>query len=154
MNRGRIVLTAAAMAIAVSLLSCTDSGGQLDEAGKVKVQKYFSVDEPGKWADQAADHDLKVSIIEDAKGKKGIEVFVPFKSGMNEQHYVEAMALTDEKGKQLAAVRFKRGEKAGTIFPITDKMAFPVYVVAKCNMHDMWRKKVTGKEKAKEDVAE
>ena len=53
----------------------------------------------GKWPDQAVDHDLKVSIIEDAKGKKGIEVSVPFTSGMSVQHYVEAMALTDEKGE-------------------------------------------------------
>jgi len=141
---------AAALAFGVSLLSCSDTGGKLDDEGKSKVQKYFSADEPGKWPDQAVDHDIKVSIIVDGKGKKGIEVSVPFTSAMNEQHYVEAMALTDEKGKQLAAVRFKRGEKANTIFPVTDKIRFPVYVVAKCNMHDMWRKKVTGEEKGKE----
>ena len=53
--------------------------------------------------------------------------------------------------KQLDAVRFKRGEKAVAIFPVTDKIKFPVYVVAKCNMHDMWRKKVTGEEKGREE---
>jgi desulfoferrodoxin (superoxide reductase-like protein) len=153
MGTCRCAFIAAALATAVSLLSCTDSGGQLDEAGKAQVQKYFSADDPGKWADQAVDHEIKVGIIEDAKGKKGIEVSVPFTSGMNEQHYVEAMALTDEKGKQLDAVRFKRGEKANTIFPVTGKVKFPVYVVAKCNMHDMWRKKVTGTEKGKEEDA-
>ena len=147
MEKLRGAIITASLALAMTLLSCTDSGG-LDDEDRMKAQKYFSADEPGSWEPQAVDHDVKVSIIEDAKGKKGIEVSVPFTSEMSEQHYVEAIALLDEKNKQLAAVKFKRGEKATTIFPISDKIRFPVYVVAKCNMHDMWRKKVTGKEKA------
>jgi len=149
MNRHTVLLVVSIFACA-GLFSCLDTGGLFDDTGKAKGQKYYSADEPGKWEPQAADHDVKVTIIEDAKGKKGIEVSVPFASEMNEQHYVEGIALLDEKNKQLAAVRFKRGEKAVTIFPVTDKIRLPVYVVAKCNMHDMWRKKVTGDEKGKE----
>jgi desulfoferrodoxin (superoxide reductase-like protein) len=134
---------------ALFLGSCTDTGGDLG-SGPAKVQKYYSAEEPGRWGPQAVDHDIKVSIIVDAKGRKGIEVSVPFTYEMSEQHYVEAIALLDQDNRQLDSVRFKRGEKAVTIFPITDKINFPVYVVAKCNMHDMWRIKVTGKEKGKE----
>jgi desulfoferrodoxin (superoxide reductase-like protein) len=147
---GRIFLTATLTMIA-ALCSCTDSGGLFGDKERDTIRKYYSADEPGRWQAQAVDHDIKVSIIEDAKGKKGIEVSVPFTSEMSEQHYVEGIALLDEKEKQLASVRFNRGEKAMTIFPVTDKIKFPVYVVAKCNMHDMWRKKVTGKENKKEE---
>ena len=41
---------AATLASAVSLLSCTDSGGKLDGEGTSKVQKYYSADEPGQVA--------------------------------------------------------------------------------------------------------
>lgn len=133
------------------VLSCSDTGGLFDDNGKARVQKFYSADEPGRWEPQAVDHDVKVSIIEDAKGKKGIEVSVPFTKAMSQEHYVEMFLLLDEKDRELAKVRFKRGEKAVTIFPVTDKVKFPVYVVAKCNMHDMWRKKVTGTEKIQEE---
>jgi desulfoferrodoxin (superoxide reductase-like protein) len=127
------------------ITSCSDSGGIFSGDEKGKIQKFYSADEPGRWEAQAADHDIQVSIIEDAKGKRGIEVFVPFTKERNEQHYVEAIVLLDEKNRELAKRSFKRGEKAITIFEITDKIKFPVYVVSKCNMHEMWRKKITGK---------
>jgi desulfoferrodoxin (superoxide reductase-like protein) len=147
MKKIHVNIITASLVFAMTLLSCTDPGGLFDDEDSMKAQKFFSADKPGKWQDQAVDHDVKVSIIEDAKGKRGIEVSVPFTSEMNEQHYVEGIALLDEKDRQIASKRFKRGEKAVTIFPITDKIRFPVYVVAKCNMHDMWRKMITGKEK-------
>lgn len=140
--------------VSAGFFSCTDTGGMFDDNGKAKVQKYYSADEPGLWVAQAVDHDVKVSIIEDAKGQKGIEVFVPFTMAMNQEHYVEMFLLLDDKDREIAKKRFKRGEKAMTIFPITDKTRFPVYVVAKCNMHDMWRKKVTGIEKVREEEGE
>ena len=129
----------------VFMLSCSDSGGIFGDSEKGKIQKFYSADEPGRWEAQAADHDIQATIIEDAKGKMGIEVFVPFTKEGSEQHYVEAIVLLDEKNHELAKRSFKRGEKAITIFEITDKIKFPVYVVSKCNMHEMWRKKVTGK---------
>jgi desulfoferrodoxin (superoxide reductase-like protein) len=138
-------MTSIFMLIAAFVISCSDSGGVFSDGEKGKVQKFYSADEPGRWEAQAADHDIEVSIIEDAKGKRGIEVFVPFTRERSEQHYVEAIVLLDEKDRELAKKSFKRGEKALTIFEITDKIKFPVYVVSKCNMHEMWRKKITGK---------
>jgi desulfoferrodoxin (superoxide reductase-like protein) len=148
----QIVSIASSLIIITALFSaCSDTGKGSESHEKLKSQIYFSAEEPGRWEPQAADHDLRVAIIEDAKGKKGIEVFVPFTQSASEQHYVEAIALVDEKGRQLDIVRFNRGEKAITIFPVTDRIIFPVYAVARCNMHDMWRKKVTGEEKAGEE---
>ncbi len=145
MSSIRLFVMLSCMLLSALILSCSDSGGIFGGGEKGKVQKFYSADEPGRWESQAVDHDIVVSIIEDAKGKRGIEVFVPFTKEKNEQHYVEAIVLLDEKNHELAKKTFKRGEKALTIFEITDKIRFPVYVVSKCNMHEMWRKKVTGK---------
>ncbi len=126
------------------IISCGDSGG-----GPGKIQQFYSADEPGRWDVQAADHDVQVSIIDDAKGKRGIEAYVPFTKEMSEQQYVEAIVLLDGNGRELAKKSFNRGEKARTIFEITDNIKFPVYVVSKCNMHEMWSKKIEGTEKPK-----
>jgi desulfoferrodoxin (superoxide reductase-like protein) len=145
MNSVHINIFIGLLLACVSLLaSCSNSGG-IFGGGQGKIQKFYSSDEPGRWEAQAADHDIQASIIEDAKGKRGIEVFVPFTKERNEQHYVEAIVLLDEKNNQLAKKTFKRGERAETIFEITDNIKFPVYVVSKCNMHEMWRKKITDK---------
>lgn len=126
-------------------LSCSDPGG----SGSGKVQKFYSADEPGRWGAQAVDHDVQAVIIEDALGKRGIEVSVPLKT--DERHYIEAIVLLDGDGRELAKKTFKRGEKPITIFEITNNMKFPLYVVSKCNMHEMWRKKVEGNEKSREN---
>lgn len=116
-----------------------------NDAGK--VQKYYSSEQPGKWSAQAGDHDLEITIIEDAKGKKGIEVSVPFTRERDERHYVEVIAIEDQKGREIAIQRFNRGDRALALFEVTDRIKFPVYAVAKCNMHDMWRKIIVGNEK-------
>ena len=125
------------------VISCSDSG-----SGSGKVQKFYSADEPGRWGAQAVDHDVQAVIIEDALGKRGIEVTVPLKT--DERHYIEAIVLLDGDGRELAKKTFKRGEKAVALFEVTDKMTFPVYAVAKCNLHEMWRKKVEGSGKTRE----
>jgi desulfoferrodoxin (superoxide reductase-like protein) len=127
--------------------SCNDSGSELDKAYKTKVQKYYSAESPGRWSAQAKDHDLDISLIEDAKGKRAIEVSVPFTNLMSRDHYIESIELLDDKDRLIASKKFERGEHGSALFEISDRVRFPVYVVAKCNMHDMWRKKVTGKEK-------
>lgn len=132
----------------MSISSCIDTGDFFSDREKGKIQKYYSAEEPGRWKDQAKDHDLTVAIIEDAKGRKGIEVSVPFTNQMNEQHYVEALVLLDHTGRQIDVKTFNRGEKATTIFLVTDKVKFPVYVMGRCNMHDWWKKKVEGTEKS------
>jgi desulfoferrodoxin (superoxide reductase-like protein) len=130
--------------------SCSDIGNFFGKDNTSKAQKFYSADEPGMWEAQAADHEVRVSIVDDARGKKGIEVYVPFTKEMSDEHYVETIVLLDEKNRQLSEKSFSRGEKAQAIFEVTDKIRFPVYAVAKCNMHGMWRKKVDGTEKPKD----
>lgn len=133
------------MVLASLLLSCSDPGG----SGSGNIQKFYSADEPGRWEAQAVDHDVQAVIIEDALGKRGIEVSVPLKT--DERHYIEAIVLLGGDGRELAKKTFKRGEKAVALFEVTDKMTFPVYAVAKCNLHEMWRKKLEGNEKSREN---
>jgi desulfoferrodoxin (superoxide reductase-like protein) len=133
-------------------LSCTDSG-DFPGIGKGKtVQKFYSAEDPGRWEPLAKAHDVKVAIIEDAKGVRAIEASVPFTRHADERHYVQVLAVLDESLHEVASVKFKPGEWAHAIFPMTGPVRLPVWVVAKCNMHDMWRKKVTGKEKPKQEV--
>jgi desulfoferrodoxin (superoxide reductase-like protein) len=151
MNSVHINISVGLLLACVSLLaSCSDTSG-IFGGGQGKVQKFYSADEPGRWEAQAANHEVNARIIVDAKGKKGIEVYVPFTKEMDERHYVEAIVLLDSNNRELAKKTFNRGEQARTIFEITDKIKFPVYVVSKCNMHEMWRKKITGKEKTREN---
>jgi desulfoferrodoxin (superoxide reductase-like protein) len=134
------------MMLTAALSSCSDSGG-ISGGGAFKDQKFYSAAEPGRWESQAADHDVSVKFIEDAKGTKGVEVSVPFARAMSQDHYVEAIALMDGKNREIAIKRFKRGEKAEALFAIPAGTKYPLYVVSRCNMHDMWRKKITGTEK-------
>jgi desulfoferrodoxin (superoxide reductase-like protein) len=135
------------LACVLLLICCKDMNAPFGNKDSDKILKFYSAEEPGRWYAQAADHDVKLNFIEDNKGKKGVEVSVPFTSEMSEQHYVEVIFLSDEKGNELAKTNFKRGEKARTLFELPAGAKYPLYVVAKCNMHEMWRKKITGREK-------
>ncbi len=143
MKIAAITTCIAMVALCVSVAtSCSDTG-----KSSGKIQLFYSADEPGRWEAQAFDHEVQAVIVEDALGKRGIEVSVPLET--DEKHYIEAIVLLDGNNRELAKKTFKRGEKAKTIFEISDKIKFPVYIVSKCNMHEMWRKKVEGTEKPK-----
>jgi desulfoferrodoxin (superoxide reductase-like protein) len=103
-------------------------------------QIYFSAANPGKWVDYKIDHQLAISVQSEG-GKQMISVSVPFKATAD--HYIEAIVLVDSSNKEVAKEVLKRGDKPAAIFGISDKIsANTLSVVAKCNLHDMWKSRL------------
>jgi desulfoferrodoxin (superoxide reductase-like protein) len=130
------------MAVAALQLSCTmmDSSGP-GKAGK-EVIKFYSAANPGPWASEAADHDVSITITR-VNDSKVINVQVPFAKNRERKHYVEAILLLDAKKNELQKRSFERGfGEEGARFEVPDSFNEPVFVVVKCNLHDMWERLV------------
>ena len=96
----------------------------------------------GKWENEANDHvpqvrttvesDLRVLIVD-----------VPLDGTSIPLHYIEAIILTDHNKRELQKVTFTKGNRrAAARFTLqADHRSF-VYVIVKCNLHDMWEKRV------------
>lgn len=148
MTARRLHLTAAGALLAVALtafLSCSDMGGEGGRLEVVKDQKFYSAAEPGKWAPFAADHEPQCDFVPDGKGGRVLEVSVPFTRRRDTRHYVETIALFDARRREIAKKTFNRGERAEASFRVPADALFPLYVVSRCNRHDMWEKKIEGK---------
>lgn len=120
------------------MMSCIDSGG--DSEGRKVV--FYNAANPGPWVPQAADHEPEVTItrIDD---RKILNVYVPFARKREKNHYVEVIAVLDLERKELKKMSFERGKPVrGVKFEFPESFDSPVYVVMKCNKHDMWEKLV------------
>lgn len=140
----RLLLTVPLFAIAIG---CGDK-----PKTDPKMQRFYSKEEPGMWEGQADTH---VPIIEFKKGeKRKFTVTVPLVGTETPVHRIEAIFLMEINGMQEKEVSAKRFDQvvlsasADFEFPEPDeknKNAF-YYIVAKCNLHDMWRVPVAPKE--------
>ena len=88
------------------------------------------------WKDFAKDHDPQVK----TSGGK-IEVDVPFAAEIG--HYVEVILVNDAAGRELSVKSFKRGEKPHATLSILPAKMPGATVIAKCNLHGMWKKEMT-----------
>jgi desulfoferrodoxin (superoxide reductase-like protein) len=109
--------------------------------------KYHSVKKAGKWKDQAADHVPEYTVVynEDNKNSKNkiIKVSVPFEGRQAPLHYIELIILADYNHKELQKVEFPLGNKyADAEFKLPKGYKSYVYIIAKCNLHDMWETRV------------
>ncbi|MDH5718999.1 MAG: desulfoferrodoxin family protein [Spirochaetia bacterium] len=106
---------------------------------QIEEQKFFSLSNSGKWADQRFDHSPMYEIKQTEKNKI-IDVKVSLK--VSGGHYIETFVLLDHNRNELQKVNLNRGDmpKASFELPL-DYRAF-VYVIAKCNQHDMWEAKI------------
>ena len=123
-------------------ISCTvsDKSGQGSE-GKAEV-KFYSAADPGVWKSQVVDHDVDITITR-VNDKKVINVQVPFAKNRQKKHYVEAILLLDANKNELQKKSFNKGfGEEGAQFEVPDNFNEPVFVVVKCNLHDMWEKLV------------
>lgn len=96
--------------------------------------KYHTQTNPGAWEKKAKEHEIRIRY----KTNYSIEVTVPLESTMRPPHYIEVIALHDDNEKEIAVKKFKpsyTGAIAEFEIPNTGKQ---YYVVAKCNLHDMW----------------
>jgi desulfoferrodoxin (superoxide reductase-like protein) len=130
------------IAIGALQLSCAVSDRPAgDTVGTNEVQFYNAAD-PGPWESKAAEHDIEITVTR-VNESKILDVQVPFAKNREKKHYIEAIVILDVNRNELKKKSFdrKRGE-AGAKFEFPENFTDPVYVVVKCNLHDMWEKVV------------
>ena len=145
LNSGRVarlIVAAAGAAALAGLASCADSGG--DRPGMTPDRKFYSAVDPGKWAPFAGDHEPECRVVTGEGGGKRIEAKVRFTRRRDPGHYVEAILLLDADRNEVAKKSFNRGERAEALLEVPPGARYPLYVVAKCNRHGMWEKKIEG----------
>ncbi|MBN2080441.1 MAG: hypothetical protein JW838_15830 [Spirochaetes bacterium] len=141
MPGARLLIMALAMVAAGALVSCGSDGGGENGIMRNGVT-FYSAASPGPWTEQAADHDPEISITRTGD-RKTINVTVPFTQRKEKDHFLEAIIILDLNGRELKKVSFERGrDHRGARFDFPEEYTAPVYVVIKCNKHDMWEKLV------------
>lgn len=122
------------LCLSMLLVACGQPATESAEQDRLRSQVYFTKEDPGRWKDFAKDHEPQVK--SDASGK--IEVDVPFAAEIG--HYVEVILVSDAAGREIAAKSFKRGEPPHATLSILPAKIPGATVIAKCNLHGMWRK--------------
>lgn len=142
-NRRYIPAIFAALS-AIALAALASCGDESDTAGGTKQHEvvFYSAANPGPWIEQAADHEPEI-IITRVDDRKILNVNVPFAQRKERNHFVEVVVILDSKRKELKKVTFQKGRShKGAQFDFPEDFNAPVYVVMKCNKHDMWEKLV------------
>lgn len=136
------------------------SGGQASETAEpvtsqLPADKFLTADNPGRWKEQKADHDILVSegrVYTSGKDKiRELNIVVPLQG--NIQHYLEAGLVLDHTlKKELDKVSFLPGKPTYEFklkLPATTPYAS--FIVIKCNQHDMWLKRIEPLPKKKDE---
>jgi desulfoferrodoxin (superoxide reductase-like protein) len=114
---------------------CGDEGTKKD--GKIVPPKFHSHDDEGYWMGKADSHMPVITFLNSDKTE--FEATVPLQPTLSPRHYIEVIVLVKGK-KQVDAVKYKPSfKKAKAKFKIKDQSTKDYWVVAKCNLHDMWR---------------
>lgn len=123
-----------AAAVATGLISWGCGNPPKGDGPTVPPPKYHTQGNSGAWESKKAEHEIRIRRISQGK----IEVTIPLQSTMQPPHYIEVIALQDDKEKEIAAQNFKPSYIPATAtFELPDSTR-QYYVIAKCNMHDMW----------------
>lgn len=115
--------------------SCADKGSGNFE----NEPKFYSADTPGKWVNQESTHLPQITQTSEG-GKSKILVSVPLTQSPG--HYIEVILLTDANHKELAKKSLKRSELPTASFDAPGRNYDKLYVVIKCNLHDMWETEI------------
>lgn len=100
-------------------------------------------DNAGPWqSDETIAHTHEPTVFIKKKGNKKV-ISVSLLIQASERHYIEKILLLDHNFKELQTREFLRNETAVTEFTLDEKYNTKVYVVAKCNIHDMWVKPIS-----------
>jgi desulfoferrodoxin (superoxide reductase-like protein) len=118
------------------IAACGQPPKETAEIERLRSQVYFTKSDPGRWKDFAKDHDPQVKTY--ANGK--IEVDVPMSPEIG--HYIEVIIVSDASGREVAVKSFKRGEKPQATLTIPPAKMPGATVIAKCNLHGMWKQEV------------
>jgi desulfoferrodoxin (superoxide reductase-like protein) len=134
------LLIMALITFSVAMLVSCSPGSETGTEQKGVV--FYSAAKPGPWESQAADHETEITVTR-AKDYKTINVNVPFAKNNEKNHYVEAIVILDLERKELKKMSFEKGKGSKNVkFDFPASFNTPVYVVMKCNKHDMWEKLV------------
>jgi len=108
---------------------------------EAKLQSYYSASNRGKWSDLDLEHDPAVNVSKTPK-QVNISVTAPFTS--RPDHYTEMILLTDYSLKEIEKHSYKKTdqEQIKTTFSLPKGAHGEYYVMLKCNLHDMWYKKI------------
>lgn len=123
-----------ALGILLLLSTCGQPAPEKAEQDRLLSQVYFTKDDPGRWKDFAKDHEPQIK--SDASGKIEVDVLFTVETG----HYVEVILVNDAAGREVTAKSFKRGERPHATLSIPPAKIPGATVIAKCNLHGMWRK--------------
>lgn len=115
--------------------ACGQPAQESVEQDRLRSQVYFTKEDPGRWKDFAKDHDPQLKV---SGGK--IEVDLPFTAEIG--HYTEVILVQDMAQRELAARHFKRGAQAHATLSIPPAKMAGATVIAKCNLHGMWKKEI------------
>lgn len=132
----------------ISTFGSCKFGGNADDSNKQKqmhdqkLENFRTKNKPGKWKKEANSHVPQVTVKKKEKNYE-IHVIVPFIGTSTPVHYIETIILLNHHYKELQKVTFNTGNStATTVFKIPRTYKSYLWVVAKCNLHDMWKKQV------------
>jgi desulfoferrodoxin (superoxide reductase-like protein) len=123
-------------AMQVFFARCNPPQHETAEADKLRQQVYFTKEDPGRWKDFAKDHDPQLQIL--SAGKIVVDVPMVADTG----HYIEVILAADAAGREIALKNFKRAEKPHAELEIQLEKRSGIAIIAKCNLHGMWRKEL------------
>jgi len=146
-NKDRVSSLVLIFVVFFGVNSCGSQGGDSKQkanpqvtAHEAKLSQYFSANKPGKWKDLLDEHSPTVNII---KKSKTIRLVVSPPFAGKPEHYIELIVLSDYALNEIDKVSFPRGvTPKSTSFSLPPKSKGEYYIIQKCNLHDMWYKKV------------
>jgi desulfoferrodoxin (superoxide reductase-like protein) len=137
----RFFVIALTASVTVAIISCTQ-GGETDVVNEKHEVRFHSAANPGHWEAQAIDHELDVTVTKSID-RKTINVKIPFAEQREKRHYAETIVILDMNMKEIRKISFDRKRPSGRAsFDFPADYTGSVYVIMKCNLHDMWKKKV------------
>lgn len=108
-----------------------------------KEPKYYTSGNEGRWESQADSHTPIITF--NNNDKNTIEVCIPFLPRKNPRHFIEVIALMQGE-KQIASKKIPFSlSRAKATFTLPDPDRADYWIVAKCNLHDMWKAPVKRK---------
>jgi len=131
---------------AAVFIACNYAGeSTAEKAEKIRrgeTEKYFNKFKKPDWIRDPDEHIPQYTIKQD-KQFKYINVTVSLKGTLDPLHYIELIILADHNHRELQKVTFPLGNPAAAaVFKLPADYQSFVYIIAKCNLHDMWETKV------------
>ena len=112
--------------------------GCSDQPGGVTPPKYHTEENAGIWTDMVDSHVPLVTRLDASR----IEVRVTFSPTLKPLHYVESIVLMTGENTVVAQRRFNPSVSIPTVVFTLPDPDVSYWVIAKCNLHDMWRAEV------------